>query len=217
MSGAWWRLVRFGFRLLYNEFAFTYDVVSWAVSLGDWRCWTRAALDHIPPDAGRVLEIAHGTGNLQLDLHARGYDVFACDLSAAMGRITTGKLQRTGHTPTLARALTQALPYPDATFTAVISTFPTDYIADARTLREIARVLTPSGVLIIVPNATLTGGGLITRVLEWLYWITGQRGSSYPDRISGFFTPHGFDVQVTSKDCPRSRVTVLIARKMPPA
>lgn len=216
MSGTWWRLVRFGFRLLYNEFAFTYDLVSWTVSLGAWRCWTRAALDHLPAASdGRVLELAHGTGNLQLDLHERGYDIYGFDLSPAMGQITSGKLRRHGYRVSLARSRAQALPFADGAFAAVISTFPTDYIADARTLREVTRVLSPDGTLIIVPNAALTGGGLLARFLEWLYWVTGQRGTSYPERVTGFFAPYGFDVDVVTKDCPRSRVTLLVARKIP--
>jgi hypothetical protein len=53
MKRLWWGLVRFGFRLLYNEFAFTYDTVSKVVSLGAWRCWQRAALKYlaVPPGA----------------------------------------------------------------------------------------------------------------------------------------------------------------------
>jgi hypothetical protein len=46
----WWRLVRFGFRLLYNEFAFSYDLVSKVVSLGAWRCWQQSALKHLNDD-----------------------------------------------------------------------------------------------------------------------------------------------------------------------
>ena len=84
---AWWGLVGFGFRLLYNEMAFTYDLVSWIVSLGQWRAWQRAALDHIDaPPGARILELAHGTGNLQMDLRAAGYHTVALDLSRAMGR-----------------------------------------------------------------------------------------------------------------------------------
>jgi hypothetical protein len=49
LTGLWWRLVRFGFRLLYNEMAFTYDAVSAVVSLGEWRSWQRAALNFLPP------------------------------------------------------------------------------------------------------------------------------------------------------------------------
>lgn len=92
----WWRFVRFGFRLLYNELAFTYDIVSWFVSLGEWRAWQRSALRHLPP-TGRILELAHGTGNLQLDLHAAGYyQTIGYDLSPYMGQITRYKLERRG-------------------------------------------------------------------------------------------------------------------------
>ena len=34
LINAWRRLLQFGFRLLYREMAFTYDWVSWIVSLG---------------------------------------------------------------------------------------------------------------------------------------------------------------------------------------
>ncbi|MCB9446672.1 MAG: class I SAM-dependent methyltransferase, partial [Ardenticatenaceae bacterium] len=43
----WKKLIRFGFRLLYNELAWTYDAVSWLVSLGDWRSWQQAALPFV--------------------------------------------------------------------------------------------------------------------------------------------------------------------------
>jgi SAM-dependent methyltransferase len=49
----------------------------------------------------------------------------------------------------------RALPFADATFEAVVSTFPTDYIADPRSLHEIVRVLRPDGQLIVVLGATL--------------------------------------------------------------
>jgi ubiquinone/menaquinone biosynthesis C-methylase UbiE len=77
----WRRLLRFGFRLLYNELAFTYDMVSAVVSLGAWRCWTRAALRQLASD-GLILELAHGTGNLQLDLAAAGRRSVGFDLSS---------------------------------------------------------------------------------------------------------------------------------------
>ncbi|MEP7294461.1 MAG: class I SAM-dependent methyltransferase [Chloroflexota bacterium] len=84
----WWRLIRLGFHLLYNPLAFTYDWVSWVVSLGAWRCWTGTSLRHLNAEAGAtILELAHGTGNLQLDLNAAGYRAIGYDLSAAMGRI----------------------------------------------------------------------------------------------------------------------------------
>src|SRR5215510_11112699 len=91
----YWPLVKFGFRLLYNELAFTYDSVSWIVSLGEWRSWQRAALKHLNVSHGAtVLEIAHGTGNMQIDLRTAGLLSVGVDFSPYMGRIASRKLAR---------------------------------------------------------------------------------------------------------------------------
>ncbi len=212
----WWRLVRFGFRLLYNELAFTYDLVSWIVSLGAWRCWVRTSLSHVSvASSDRVLELAHGTGNLQLDLHAAGYRAVGFDLSPAMGRIARGKLTRRHLPIRLARGQAQQLPFAAETFAAVISTFPTDFIIAPETLAEVDRVLKPGGVLIVVPNAQITGGGAVGRLIEWLYRITGQRPNSTGEAevaIANLFAP--FQVEMFSEVCPRSIVTVIVARKV---
>src|SRR5260221_5503685 len=119
---AYWRLVKFGFRLLYNEMAFTYDTVSWLVSLGEWRSWQRAALKHLNVAPGAcVLEVAHGTANLQIDLHAEGINSIACDLSSSMGRIARHKLLSEQIAPNLVRARAQALPFPAESFPAIVS------------------------------------------------------------------------------------------------
>src|SRR5512137_2598588 len=62
---------RFAFYLLYHPLAFTYDAVAWIVSAGEWADWRRCVIPHLPP--GPLLEIAHGTGTLSLDLTDRGY------------------------------------------------------------------------------------------------------------------------------------------------
>lgn len=213
MVNLWWRLVRFGFRLLYNEMAFTYDLVSTIVSLGAWRCWQRAALKHLQIDPGKiVLEIAHGTGNLQLDLREAGYRTFGYDLSPYMGRIAKSKLIRHGYAPKLIRGKAQQLPFPTATFAAVISTFPTDFIVQAETLQEVHRILEPAGQFIIVPNGVLTGGGVSGAGIEWLYRVTGQRGDT-PMNIADFFAAHGFDAEMFVEKCPRSVAQVIVAQK----
>lgn len=214
MSTWWWSLVRFGFRLLYNELAFTYDWVSYAVSLGAWRCWQQSALKHLSAEPGaRVLELAHGTGNLQLDLHTAGYRVFGYDLSPFMGRIARGKLLKANVPVRLAQGRAQKLPYQSGVFAAVISTFPTNFILEPDTLHEVYRVLQPGGQFLIVPNGVLTAGGLTEAGIEWLYRITGQREGEGFD-IAGFFAQYGFSAAVIQEACPRSVATVVKAEKL---
>jgi ubiquinone/menaquinone biosynthesis C-methylase UbiE len=215
-----WRLVRAGFWLLYHPFAFTYDAVSWIVSMGAWRAWTRAALQFADPTGGRVLELAHGTGNLQLDLSIRGYDAVGCDLSPQMGQIAARKLKRVRVEPRLVRCRAQALPFPDAAFQTVIATFPTDYIVDPRTLSEVRRVLAAAGQLIIVPGAAFTAGGIIRRLLDLAYRLTGQGSGDVEaarhaagELVARRLHPHGFDAVVHFVPCPRSEALVIVATR----
>lgn len=210
MMRVWWALVRFGFRLLYNEFAFTYDTVSWVVSLGQWRCWVDSALAYLD-DRSPVLELAHGTGNLQLDLSAAGYRAVGYDLSPAMGGIAQRKLRRSGLQSRLVRGRAQRLPFASDSFAAVVSTFPTDFITAPETLHEVYRILRPDGVFVIVPNAVLVGSGWSARALEWLYRITGQRAAVNPQAIAPLFAP--FSIEVSEEQCPQSVVTVIVGRK----
>jgi len=210
----WWRLVRFGFRLLYNEMAFTYDLVSRVVSLGAWHCWQQTALKHLPSPGATVLELAHGTGELQRDLHEAGYHVVGYDLSPYMGRIAQVKLKRNGVPARLIRGKAQQLPFATGSFAAIVSTFPTDFIVAAETLHEVHRVLQANGRLIIVPAAAFEGGSAATAALEWLYRITGQRGGSgESDDVGAYFAQFGFEVDVVQERCPHSVAQVIIARK----
>lgn len=220
MSGlarAWLGVVNFGFRLLYNELAFTYDTVSNVVSLGAWRCWQRAALKHLSaPDDGLILEIAHGTGDLQLDLRAGGWRTVGLDLSPHMGRIARGKLARHGVNAPLLRGRSDALPFASGIFAGVVSTFPAAFIGTEGTLREVRRVLRADGVFVIVPGARFTGGGAARAGLELAYRATGQNieGTAGMDaRLAQLFGAHGFAVTIHEEICPRSAAVVIVARK----
>lgn len=212
----WWKLVRFGFRLLYNEFAFTYDWVSWIVSLGQWRNWQRASLNFLPdPAMGTILELAHGTGNLQIDLQNAGYRTIAFDLSPYMGRIARKKIISNQQRPNFVRGNAQSLPFSDASFTNVVSTFPTDFIVQPETLRAVYRVLQEDGKLIIVLNGVLTGGGIVRKFLEWLYRITGQRDESVQESaITDRFAGYGFQVEAKNVECDKSIAQLVILTKV---
>lgn len=209
----WWKFIRFAFRLLYHEMAFTYDAVSYTVSLGQWRTWQRTALDFLPdPNSGLILEIAHGTGNLQLDLHSAGYDSIAYDFSAQMGHIASAKLKRHTINGIFTRGRAQELPFADNSFSAILTTFPTNFIIQPETLNETYRVLTDDGVLIAVLNGTLTGGNLLTNFIEWLYRITGQRERD-DTPAQDYFAGYGFTVEPTIVDCGASKAHLVILRK----
>jgi ubiquinone/menaquinone biosynthesis C-methylase UbiE len=214
LSRYWWSLVRFGFRLLYNELAFTYDLVSWVVSLGQWRAWQRAAIPCLSVAPGdTVLEIAHGTGGLQLDLRTAGVQTVGLDRSPQMGRIARRKMQQRGFRPRLARGNALALPFPTGSFRAVVSTFPTEFFLDARTLAETHRVLLPGGRLVIVANGRLTGRDPLSRLLELAYAITGQRGPWPIDNTIERFRRAGLPAQLLSRPLHRSEVWLVIAQK----
>jgi len=170
----WLKLVKWGFHLLYNQFAWTYDVVSWLVSLGNWRRWQRAVIPYLAGE--RTLDLAFGTGNLLIDLAEAGFRPCGLDLSPYMLRITRRKLHRRGLAVPLCRGRAQALPFADGVFDSVVSTFPAEFILQPTTLREVARVLRPGGRTVVVAEARLAGRGFLSRFIELLYTITGQRG-----------------------------------------
>ncbi|MCA9985487.1 MAG: methyltransferase domain-containing protein [Anaerolineales bacterium] len=216
----WWGLVTFGFRLLYNEMAWTYDLVSWLVSLGEWRHWQRAALPFLlaaPP--GRLLEIAHGPGHMLLALASSGRELHGCDLSPAMGRQARRRLQAAKQPARLSRCYVQDLPYAAAGFSGILSTFPTNYIIDPATLQELHRVLMPGGRVVIVPEGHLTGRASIHRFIAWLFRITGQQSAQqaelarYWQAYSQPAVAAGFQISWHEVKRPHSSCTVLLLEK----
>jgi ubiquinone/menaquinone biosynthesis C-methylase UbiE len=218
-------LLRIFFRLLYNELAVSYDLVSWVVSIGQWRQWQRQTIPFIIGD--KILEVAHGTGNLQIDLISKGYRPAAFDLSAQMGRIASHKIKNqppeglkpSRGSPPFARGMVQHLPFVAAHFTSIVSTFPTEFIVDPNAVKEFHRVLAQGGRLIFVPSATIVPQHLLDRFARWLFEVTGQGGSAaaeswWQSRLTNVYQSAGFAIQVEQVALPRSIVWVVIATKL---
>ncbi len=216
--------LRLAFHWLYNPLAFTYDAVAWVVSAGEWAEWRRCVIPHLPP--GRVLEMAHGTGTLALEMADRGFAVAAVDLSPAMGKIASGKKSARaariekratrGSTrasislpdPALVRADVRQLPFASGFFSSAVSTFPAEFIFQPRTLREVHRILIPGGLWILLPSA-------------YPEWIAGRllpvdRRDPLFDPLAGFarhLEAEGFSVRTEIIRRPRSRVLLVLAVK----
>jgi ubiquinone/menaquinone biosynthesis C-methylase UbiE len=154
------RLLRIAYRLLYYQLAWTYDLVAWIVSGGEWAEWRHCVFPFLLP--GRVLEAAHGTGTLAIEMAARGFNVTAFDLSPAMSEIARRKKWAAlrhalggvqPQNPFLIRSDIFRIPLRDESFANVVSTFPAEFVADTAAMREIHRVLLPGGRWIIIPTA----------------------------------------------------------------
>jgi ubiquinone/menaquinone biosynthesis C-methylase UbiE len=206
------KLLALFFQLLYHSFAWTYDFVAAAASLGRWQAW---ALQARPFLSGRVLEIGFGPGHLQMALNADGLAVFGLDESHQMIHQAARRLRKAKYPQRLIQGFAQNLPFPDVAFDRVVATFPSEFIFEGQTLVEIHRVLKPSGELVIVPSAWITGKGLLERLAAGLFQVTGQAATleqilpGMKKRISAV----GFLVRHALLELERSRVLVIIATK----
>jgi len=227
LTSLWRSFIRTFFRLLYHELAWTYDLVAWVVSFGQWKAWGRAAIPRLR--GKRVLEIAHGPGHLLVAMHRAGFAPVGLDLSPQMGRLARRRWldgmarsvpslpnhNRSGGTlramppsmPPLVRARAQAMPFRSGAFDSVVSTFPAEFIIDPATLAEISRVMNQAGRAVVVPGVAFKQS-LPARFLEWLYTITGQQEPA-PPGLANALAEAGLAIQFERE--PMGMVDVLVA------
>jgi ubiquinone/menaquinone biosynthesis C-methylase UbiE len=207
----WIAFLRLFFRLLYNELAWSYDVVASLVSRGQWEAWSRRALAHLQGE--RVLELGHGPGHLLIAMAERGFSPLGLDLSSYMGRRAQQRLRGAGVSIPLVQARAQALPLRDGSLDSAVATFPTDFIADSRTLGEVVRVLEPEGRLVVAVCARFDGKELVSRFLTWLFRATGQSEPS-PYRLKPLLAPVGLSAKVVWERVGSAAVMVVVADKV---
>ena len=194
-------------------------MVANVTSLGQWWQWQRQALPYLP-QGGLVLEIAHGTGHMLVELARMGWSVIGLDISPAMGRLARRHAARNGEQVVLLRGHVQSLPIASTSLPCLLSTFPSEFIEEPTTLAELYRVLQPGGRLVIVPSAILLPTSLLQRLMRWAFIVTGQssgHGSEHdpdwPPRAREMLVTHGFDVQVEHIELARSIVYVIVAQR----
>jgi ubiquinone/menaquinone biosynthesis C-methylase UbiE len=210
------RFMRFFFHHFYHSLAWTYDFVAAVVSIGRWNSWIRTVLPFVR--GTKILEIGHGPGHLQRLLQEQNYCSIGLDESTQMIRLAKHRLEKTDRQAIkLVRGLAQALPFPEAEFDSVISTFPSDYIFDPDTLSGIHRVLRGDGRFILVPAAWIVGRKLLDRAAAWLFRITGETPRNIREVIGKRavepLKQAGFNVEVRELEIQASSVMVILATK----
>jgi ubiquinone/menaquinone biosynthesis C-methylase UbiE len=204
-----WILRRY-FQLLYHQLAWTYDSVAWLVSLGQWNTWVRAVLPHIHNSF--VLELGHGPGHLQIALNQRGTPSIGIDQSSQMGRQARRRLHHQHIRPSLINARTQQLPFQSGSIPQIVATFPSEYIADPESLREIYRILSPAGSVVVLLLAWITGNSILEKLAANLFRLTGES----PIWNDHFLSPAravGFSAFSEFIDLPTSRLALIHLRK----
>jgi len=138
---------------IFKGIAPQYSWVGAVMSLGQDGRWRREMVSrvNVPPGA-RILDVAAGTGLVSRALARRRPDARIASLDPSEAMLVTGAAQNAAEdldariTPVLGRA--ESLPFPDAAFDAVTFTYLLRYVDDPpATVRELARVLRPGGVL----------------------------------------------------------------------
>lgn len=134
-------------RTLFAPLGPTYDRCAAVLSFGQdarWRGFLVSRVDAGPRDT--VLDVATGTGAVARELLAtKGCNVVGLDQSREM---LAEARRRLPSSVKLVEADAQELPFPTAAFDALTFTYLLRYVSDpGATLRELARVVRPGGVV----------------------------------------------------------------------
>ncbi|HLX56659.1 MAG TPA: class I SAM-dependent methyltransferase [Ktedonobacteraceae bacterium] len=157
-------LRKYFFETLYKN-KYLYRFASTVPFAGQWRVWQRLALPRLR--GHDVLELGCGLGDLLADMLEAGFNCRAVEQSPQMVAAARETLQRRklGETTTVIQGSAQGLPFSDASFDSVVSTFPSEYIYDPDTIAEVARVLRPGGRFIVIEGANLLPVGFLQPLL----------------------------------------------------
>src|SRR3989304_6292068 len=140
-------------RALFSGIASDYDGPAEILSLLQYSRWHRHLLANLPVDGrARVLDMATGTGAVAFRVAQRpGERVIGADITRPMLMQAKARAERKGmrHRLEFIECSAEAAPFADSAFDAVIFPYLLRYVsAVPATLREMARVLRPGGMML---------------------------------------------------------------------
>jgi demethylmenaquinone methyltransferase/2-methoxy-6-polyprenyl-1,4-benzoquinol methylase len=188
---------------MFDKIAARYDLLNRLLSLGVDQAWRQATVSELGTvGAGRVLDIATGTGDLALLIATKHplAEVVGLDPSSKMLDVAREKVGARGLADRVRLELGTAeeLPYPDRHFDAVSIAFGIRNVPDRlRALREMARVSRGGGRVAILELSEPRSGlmGPVARfhvhtVVPWLGGLlSGSREYRYLQRSIAAFPP----------------------------
>ena len=212
-------------KAMFGRIAPRYDLVNTVMTLGLDRGWRRAAIRAAaPPPGGTALDVGTGTGRLALDLARAmpGGGVVGADFTLPMLRFGQPLRRREawGRRVAFVSADALELPFADATFDVVSSSFTVRNLADpGRGFREQVRVARPGGRVVCL-ELTMPRNGLF-RAAFWLYFrrvvplvgglLAGDREAySYlPESVAAFLRPEALAAVMRESGLERVRYRLL--------
>jgi demethylmenaquinone methyltransferase/2-methoxy-6-polyprenyl-1,4-benzoquinol methylase len=194
-------------RTMFDRIAPVYDVMNHVMTAGLDRRWRKLAVSEVVWPGDRVLDACCGTGDLAVEAERRGGRVVGLDFSEKMlerARAKSGAIE-------WVQGDALALPFGDGEFDAATVGFGVRNLADLEGgLRELARILYPSGKLAVLEITRPRGilrpffrlwfdvlVPLLGRVLPggeaYTYLPASVRRFPGPDDLSALFERAGFE------------------------
>jgi demethylmenaquinone methyltransferase/2-methoxy-6-polyprenyl-1,4-benzoquinol methylase len=194
-------------RAMFDRIAGVYDLMNTVMTAGLHHQWRTRAVDLARVGPGtRALDVATGTGDLAIELAARGGDVVGSDFSEGM--LERARAKAPGLTWEQADAL--ALPYPDDAFDAATVGFGARNFSDLpRGLSEMVRVVKPGGRVVILEITTPQKPPLSTFFSLWfdrLVPLLGRFDEAYtylPSSVKRFPGPEPLAAELAAAGCAK--------------
>ena len=192
-------------RAMFDRIAGVYDVMNSVMTAGMHHRWRRRAADLAQAGPGdEVLDVATGTGDLAVELAARGATVVASDFSEEM--LARARAKDPAITWEWANA--QDLPYADGRFAAATVGFGARNFSDLPLgIAEMARVVRPGGKVVILEITTPQKPPLSTFFSLWfdrMVPLLGRFDEAYtylPNSVKRFPGPQPLAAELAAAGC----------------
>jgi demethylmenaquinone methyltransferase / 2-methoxy-6-polyprenyl-1,4-benzoquinol methylase len=180
-------------RGLFSRISPNYDFMNRLMTFGMDTSWRRFLLSVAGvPRGGRLLDVGIGTGDIALEALRIDSTVHVTGVDYTAEMMEVGRMRDNAEKINWCRADAMVLPFPDATFDAVVSGFLVRNVADVRTtIREQVRAVKPGGRVVCLDTSPVRRSILspfllfyLKAIIPFLGWLLTGEGEAYRYLIS---------------------------------